>query len=241
VHLLEEAIYSFLLQDYHGSKELIILNDFTAQELHYEADDVHVFNAAARLPTLGDKRNATARLATGELLLTWGDDDIHLPHRISRMVRAMQSFQSPIVREGCYYCIYAGKITLERGSTTGANIVEKDSFWECGAIPSVNCGEDRDFNERIKAFFGMKQIPVASESPAFVYRFSGTQRTHISSLGDDLLGKKSGYEIMLEHANKLVSEGKEPSGAVILKPTWRADYIKLTAPAGTGYELTAEP
>jgi hypothetical protein len=116
---------------------------------------------------------------------------------------------------------------MQRGATTGANIVNKNAFWECGGIPSVNCGEDRDFNERIKAHFGMNHLPVACDPPAFVYRFSGTQRTHISSLGDDRPNKKSGYEIMLEHANRLVSTKKEPAGTILLTPVWHADYVQL--------------
>ena len=32
-HVLEEAIHSFLLQDYAGSKELIVLNDYAGQTL----------------------------------------------------------------------------------------------------------------------------------------------------------------------------------------------------------------
>jgi glycosyltransferase involved in cell wall biosynthesis len=80
-YLLEEAIESFHRQDYPGEKELIICNDFIDQELIYDHPDVKVINLKERCKNLGEKKNITCSYATGDLLLTWEDDDIHLPSR----------------------------------------------------------------------------------------------------------------------------------------------------------------
>ena len=47
--VLEEAIESFLRQDYEGPKELIVLNDFTQQTLHFEHPEVKIINAEQRI------------------------------------------------------------------------------------------------------------------------------------------------------------------------------------------------
>ena len=90
VYLLEEAIESFLRQDYAGEKELIVCNDFLPQELIYNHKDVKIINLPERAPNLGKKRNLSYENATGDLFLTWGDDDIHLTGRISRMAYSLQ-------------------------------------------------------------------------------------------------------------------------------------------------------
>src|SRR5947208_5700304 len=81
--VLEEAIYSFLRQDYPGKKELIILNDYDQQTLAFEHPEVRVINVPTRFRTVGEKRNAAVALASHDLLFVWDDDDIYLPHRLS--------------------------------------------------------------------------------------------------------------------------------------------------------------
>jgi len=41
---LEEAIFSFLTQDYQGEKELVILNDLADQTLIFDHPDVKIIN-----------------------------------------------------------------------------------------------------------------------------------------------------------------------------------------------------
>ena len=81
-HVLEEAIYSFLRQDYGGRKELIILNDYVEQTLRFDHPEVRVINLPVRFRTVGEKRNAAIALAKHDLLFVWDDDDIYLSHRL---------------------------------------------------------------------------------------------------------------------------------------------------------------
>jgi len=137
-YLLEEAIESFHKQDYLGEKELIICNDFTRQNFVYEHPDVKVINLSERCPNLGSKRNKAYSYATGDIFLTWGDDDIHLPKRISRMVNSMISQKSEFLFEGPYYILYAGKIEKNQGRTSGAHAITKELFYKIGGIPEIN-------------------------------------------------------------------------------------------------------
>ena len=76
--LLEEALESFLRQDY-PNKELIIINDLPEQTLIFEHPQVKIFNFKERFPTIGDKRNKSVEMSKGDILTSWDDDGIYLP------------------------------------------------------------------------------------------------------------------------------------------------------------------
>lgn len=87
--VLEEAVESFLKQDYKGKKELIILNDFGDHEIYFNHPEVKIYNLKSKICPLGKKFNDTVNLCSGEILFAWEDDDIYLPHRISFTVKKM--------------------------------------------------------------------------------------------------------------------------------------------------------
>ncbi|WP_391564936.1 glycosyltransferase [Allorhodopirellula solitaria] len=82
----------FLAQDY-PQKELIILNDCDGQIFRFDHPQVRVVNQSQRYATLGEKRNACIKLAEGEVIAVWDDDDVYLPWRFSDAVSEMLSRQ----------------------------------------------------------------------------------------------------------------------------------------------------
>ena len=72
--IVEEAVYSFLNQDYPGDKELLILNDFDQQIIRFDHPQVTIVNISSRFRTVGEKRNAAAALCRHDLLAVWDDD-----------------------------------------------------------------------------------------------------------------------------------------------------------------------
>lgn len=218
--LLEEAIESFLRQDYRGEKELVICNDFYRQKLRFSHPEVRVANFSTRFHTLGAKRNATASLATGTHYLTWGDDDIHLPDRISRMVEFIHENDLKFAKEGQFYCKNLSKILHVSWASEGAHIIEADLYWALGGIPEENMGEDVSFNKAVQRHLGTA-LPINPKPPAFLYRWEGTARPHLSGLDP-----ASGYSIMLDRAEELIAKGKEPSGEVVLTPRWTQDWVE---------------
>ena len=222
-YLLEEALESFLRQDYEGEKELIICNDFSEQTFVFQHPEVKIINTPTRCPNLGSKRNLAYSHATGDVFLTWGDDDVHLPGRISRMVNSLNQFKSGFVFEGPFYILYGGQLTREPGKTSGAHIVTKELFNIVGGIPEINSGEDQAFNARIREHV-KKPLDVCADHPQFLYRFS-TGRAHVSQFGQDKENKKSGYDTMLDIAKTLIKSGQEPKGIYHLKPHWSKDWV----------------
>lgn len=230
-HLLNEAVESFLRQDYSGEKELIVYNDFAEQEIKFSHPEVTVVNATHRLPSLGDKRNATAAYATGDFLLTWGDDDIHLPNRISRMVEFVRDRDLAFALEGPHYCLLSDKMHRKPGSTTGAHIVATWLYNKLGGVPDKDFGEDADFNVKVMRHLGVSVLPICNAEPAFIYRWHGTDRQHISGLGQHRETGHLCYQKLGELAQSLVKDGHEPSGVVVVTPNWSQDWQAIAAAA----------
>jgi len=225
VYLLEEAIESFLRQDYKGEKELIICNDFYQQELVYEHPEVKIYNLPERCPTLGDKKNQTYSYTTGEYMIIWEDDDIFLHGRISRLVNAILEINSEFMFEGPHIILYGGKINYQPFTTAGSNIISKKLFEEIGGFPLINSGEDQAFNEKLRKHLNKQLNTCSNPNAQFFYRFT-SPRSHISQHGPDKEDKKSGYQIMLETAEELIMSGQEPKGRYELKPHWKKDWIE---------------
>ncbi len=89
---LAEAVESFLRQNYPAElRELIILDD-AGQYDPAACDDlpgVKLVTTRHRFRTLGEKRNATAALASPnvEAYAVWDDDDIYFPWHLEAMAQ----------------------------------------------------------------------------------------------------------------------------------------------------------
>jgi hypothetical protein len=83
LELVEEAIFSFLQQDYRGQKELIVINDNPAQTLVFDHPEVKIFNLPWQFRSETEKRNAAVAFCSHGLIFVWDVEDIYLPHRLS--------------------------------------------------------------------------------------------------------------------------------------------------------------
>ena len=141
--LLEEAMQSFLIQDY-PNKELIIVNDLAEQELRYEHPQVKIFNFKERLPTHGEKRNKTVELSSGEILTSWDDDDISLPWRLTQIAKAFD--ENPNLgyfKPKKAWCDYGKHIVKpHQGKFFMQAAFSRKAFNDIGGYAKINKGED---------------------------------------------------------------------------------------------------
>lgn len=218
VALLEEAIESYLRQDYPGKSELVICNDQSEQRLHFDHPSVRIINLKQRCTDLGTKRNTTASYARGDWLLTWGDDDIHLPGRIRRMADFVQSNGFSFALEGPHFILNHTGMHRKTYATAGAHLIHRNFLKKIGGLSHQSHGEDVDLNQRIQQAIG--PLPTCEEEPQFIYRWH-SDRPHISALQSDH------YRIIGELSSQMLNEGKEPTGDIDLQPCWRQDWMKL--------------
>ncbi len=208
--LISESVECFLRQDY-PNKELIILND--DKDIHYVFDhpDVRIFNYKERFNALGEKRNACAKLATGDAFALWDDDDIYLPHRLTVTAKYLKQrdFFKPTT---AYFMPKKHKIPLKVGNNMfhAQSSYTREFFIKVGKYKeSLDKGEDIEFQRRATKL----QIPlgtkVSVEEMYYIYRW-GYSPSHLSVAGTTLKTKR-----------------EKVTGVYKIEPQWNQDYLKL--------------
>jgi hypothetical protein len=218
--LLEEAVESFLRQDYPaGRRELVVLNDAAAQELVCEAPGVRVVNEASRYPTLGDKYNALVRLAAGELLAPWEDDDISLPHRLSLSVERLGAadYFNPLA----YWFLQGSLLVHEQrtGYAHSASLFRRRAWERAGGYPS-DCRQDAGMDARLRQQGRTVDGVLSAGQSVYVYRW-GVSDHHVSAYGEP-------EQAYAEYGRRPYSAGR-----FVLRPHWRQEYARLTALAAS--------
>jgi glycosyltransferase involved in cell wall biosynthesis len=218
--LIEEAIESFLRQDY-PNKELIVLNDCPGQELVCDAPGVRVCNVDTRFPTLGDKCNYAVAMSEGDLVAPWDDDDISLPWRLSLSVEQMGSadYFNP---RAYWYLPRTGLVhDHSMGYAHNASVFRRSAFEAVGGYRSISSGYDRDIdaalthgNFKTVDLRNKDLLPLAIEVWFYLYRW-GVSPGHVSSLSSDV-GR---YD--------LIGEASVMEASYYLEPRWQEDYETL--------------
>jgi glycosyltransferase involved in cell wall biosynthesis len=212
VALLEEAVHSFLRQDYPGEKELIIVNDTPAQTLEFDHPHVHIINFPRRLHSIGEKYKAAVGLCTHSLIFVWHDDEIYLPHRLSHSVHRLWQI--------------APKLNPDRRKM----YLRPDMVWQWqdgrpgGPVQAARSGSSCYTRELLAAVRGYAHIDqdydlelearFKEHYPAAVTLYSATpEEVHTIYRGGET-GPEAEQETL-------------PRGNITLNPQWRADYSRL--------------
>lgn len=218
---LSETLECFLRQDYPGEMELVIVSDACQQSLRTNLPHVSVHNLPERCPTIGAKRNATIAEARFDLFLMIDDDDTFLPWYVRTMVTAYLAAQSPVWTSAYFHSEGRGAATrmrLVQSSIPGTYLMDRDQFKRVGPYPPANVIEDQLLRTAAR-----KLYPAHPDvEPGFVYRWANNV-FHIS-------GSREHDTVMTRAEQNLqarIQTGEEPSGDILLTPTWEADYVEL--------------
>lgn len=196
--LLREAIWCFLQQDY-PSKELLVVNDHH-HPVHLDRDypGVIVHNLPARLNTLGEKRNYVVRLARGEYLMNWDDDDLYLPWRMTELMKHLYPnphkwFCKPT---GAWRSTNNTKYRLNQSFFHGQAAMRRELFDQVGWYADMNSGQDLELEARIPKERWIHYRAQPSDL-IYVYR-EGNGIAHISQFRPDQPGRPTGWQRMEE-------------------------------------------
>lgn len=228
--LLEEAIHSFLRQDYAGPKEMIVLNDYADQILELDHPEVQVINVPRRFRTVGEKMNAAAALASHDLLFVWDDDDVYLPHRLSFSVANFNPAKGFFkAREGWF---------LNGGELSGplTNLFHAGSCWSrslfdaLGGYPAAGSGYDLLYERQLERRFPGSTAAhlVKPEEIYYIYRW-GTGSYHMSGFSQAIDGPNVGHDQVAAWVKREAQNDEIPLGRVVLQPHWKTDYTQLIA------------
>ncbi|REJ89909.1 MAG: glycosyltransferase [Planctomycetota bacterium] len=89
--LLANAVACFLAQEHPPDRRKLYILDDAGQFEDQTGDGWQLVSTTERYPTLPAKFDALARMATGDLIAIWEDDDIFLRHHLSSIAAAYAS------------------------------------------------------------------------------------------------------------------------------------------------------
>jgi glycosyltransferase involved in cell wall biosynthesis len=204
VERLEEAIHSFLRQDYPGEKELIVLNDIEGQTLVYDHPEVQVVNVPRRFHSAAEKHKAAVGLASHDLIFPWPEDDICLPHRLSFSVAHLAP------RAVLFKADKVWRWNGDEISGPEPAAPHGGSCWRRAAFVRVH-----GYRHRETEYAGGFEALCAGEGPGAVH-LQAVEPAEVYSILRREAG--DGHE----------QPGAEiPRGMIPLRPRWRSDYSAL--------------
>ena len=224
--LLVESLHSFLIQDYPKDKcELIIVNDYPLQKLHYPHPQVTIYNLDETFSLIGEKENYAIERCKGELIAVWDDDDVALPNHLNNVARHWKKDTNIIHWEtGVFY--NEPSITAISGVGNSGIVYSKDVWERIGKSPLENAGGDMTLTNRIHALGGKVDVKMPHSEASWFYMWGG-RGYHQSGMGTD---DGSRPDIIKRHSAHVESQrkaGKIPTGDVHLVPSWKQDYKQM--------------
>ncbi len=197
---LEEAVYSFLQQDYGGPKELIILNDNPAQTFFFDHPEVNIINLPQPVQFRRGKWKMAVASCAHDLIFVWNADDISLPHRISVSLRKLLAAGEPLHFTPSTIFIWEN----ERVGGPYHNLFHQGSCWSRQLFEQVG---------------GLKKI---EHDPAI---FEPQLHTIDQPRYSTLTAEETCY--IFRGVNYVTDEPLQLSGEIKLNPHWQVDYARL--------------
>lgn len=222
VKCLEEAIFSFLQQDYTGGKELIVLNDREDQVLVFDHPEVKIINYPERIEPLGKKFNTNVNLCGGEVIAVWENDDIALPHRLTF---SMERMKNGVFHTNTMLYEHERQYIVPTSNVAHINLIlTKELFNNIGGYPEIDaCNVDTGIFARIEAKVGPFSQPVDPRDAVMIYRWSTINSYHGSGGVQRIVGGIS--EMAKREIDAQIVSGTEPVGLIKLNPHWDYNYV----------------
>jgi len=207
--LLEEAIHSFLSQDFDCESEMIVVND--CPDVTYDIDDkrVKIFNVDKRFSSIGKKLEYGMKQCTYDYVYRLDDDDLLTPWGLSLSAKyILENPNYDIYR--CYsHYLYSNNTFVDiAGSVNNGNCYSK-AYIDRIEFPDVSVTED------IEITFGRDANIYTGNTGRYsmIYRW-GMDTTHISGIGNN----------DSQHVFDIVDSRTQEKGHIKLRPHFNADY-----------------
>ena len=225
VDLLEEALYSFLNQEYYGDYELVIVNDYPLQKLHFDHPRVKIFNLDNTFDTIGEKENFAVSQCQYDIVAVWDDDDIAMSNHLSNIDKYFVD-DSDLLHWQKGILFDSGEITAITSLGNSGIVYSKKIWKQLGGHPKENAGYDMSFV--ISILNNSKNIVFASPPDDEVswFYYWANRSYHMSGLGADTPDRPNVIQRHSEHIENLRLQGSIPTGDIYLNPRWKQDYYQ---------------
>jgi glycosyltransferase involved in cell wall biosynthesis len=228
VSLLEEAIESFLRQDYPKDRcELVIVNDYPLQKLIFEHPQIKIFNLDKTFDTIGEKENFAINQCQGELIAVWDDDDIALSNHLSNIAKFWKEDSNLLHwANGAFY--NEPNITKLMSLGNSGIVYSKKAWEEIGKSPIENAGGDMTLVVAIHNL-GRDKVILANppdEEVSWFYMWGG-RGYHQSGQGTDDGSRPNVIKRHCSYIEQQRIKGLIPTGNISLFPHWNKNYKEL--------------
>lgn len=225
VNFLEEALYSFLQQDYLGKKEMVIVNDYPLQKLIFNHPDVKIFNLDKTFATIGEKENFAVSNCSGDLIAVWDDDDVAMSNHMTNISKYWEN-DADLMHWG--RGVYFNNDSITDITQLGnSGIVYSKKVWEkMGGHFLENAGYDMTFVTAIHKNGKVVSAYPPDDEVSWFYMWGG-RGYHMSGLGTDTPDRENVIVRHSAHIEHLRRKGRIPTGDVHLIPHWTYDYKQM--------------
>ncbi|HXL62038.1 MAG TPA: glycosyltransferase family 2 protein [Mycobacterium sp.] len=201
-----QAVRYFCDQDY-PNKEMVVLEDGTPSLAGRLPDDprIRYIATGAALRSIGAMRNEACRLARGEIVAHWDDDDWYGPQRLTRQVAAIRSGEADLtaLRDSLMLDLATWRFwrcqpDLHRrifyiGDVHGATMVYRRRLWQEANFPDQSLAEDAIFLDQ--ALRGGARLQAIDAEGLFIYVRHGANAWEMEC---GLYGGTAGWETVPE-------------------------------------------
>lgn len=207
-NLLEEAIQSFILQNYNACDyEMVIVNDSDSVNYFYDHPQIKIINYKERFPSIAAKIYYGYNQCKYDCIYRLDDDDLLAPKAIETLhFDLVNNPGYDIYRSKNHYFFCNNKFVqlsdnINNGNAYSRNYLNRITF------PDKTSNEDVDitFHHNARIYHHSKNITM-------IYRW-GTGAYHISGIG-------TGREVL----DKVDSMVNKDEGDIFLEPKFNNDY-----------------
>lgn len=208
--ILEEAIYSYLLQPNLKDTEMVVINDHPDVKYHFDHPNVKIINCEKRFSSVGKKLEYGFSQCSGDYIFRLDDDDLLSPYAFELTEQYIK--ENPphdIYRSKSHYFFCHNKFVKICDNINNGNVYTKEAVKKM-KFPDVSGWEDLEitFNQ------GLKDCTVDKKKYAMIYRW-GMGTYHISAMG------RQSNDIILSKTDTLINSEK---GDIFLEPKFNSDY-----------------
>lgn len=228
VHFLEDAIYSFLQQSY-SNKEMIIINDLQDQKLIFAHPQIKIFNLPERIPSLGEKKNLAANLASGDIIIPLDDDDILLPHYLETCFNFIGEYNYWMLPTKTFVYNEEQNVIQLSGNGPLNTFIYKKEVLNKNQYEHINFNINKSFILKTQRSFKGRVVKLPLNHIGYISRWDKNQKNsyHVRVIGLEENNDQKRYEKVKNSINHLLKLKFIPSGDVYLNPKQRYNYSLL--------------
>lgn len=222
-HLLEEAIESFLQQDFTGESELIIVNDSDKVDYVFNHPKVKIYNVKNRFTSLWEKLKFGIDHASYDHVYRLDDDDLLTPWALKNSWDdIVNNPDFEIYRSDGHYFFSNNEFKYISNNINNGNIYTK-KYIDRISLEMIGVGNGEDtimtFNHNAKIFMSNRK------EKSMIYRW-GMGTYHISGMGLNTSQEISNRTDELVETIAKNQQKNTEEGTLMLHPHFNLDYYK---------------